>query len=71
MDEVTKEGIIKSLKQHRKQLLDIMKGFDTLDTGDSKTNRIVTKNIMFTMYEFIDSIVNTENDIYNFLKRRG
>jgi Zn-dependent oligopeptidase len=71
MEEVTKEGIVKSIQSHQKQLSDILEGLDKLDsTDDKRTNRIIVQNIMFTMYEFIDSIVNTENDIYSFLKRR-
>jgi Zn-dependent oligopeptidase len=71
MEEVTKEGIVKSIQSHQKQLSDILEGLDKLDsTDDKRTNKIIVQNIMFTMYEFIDSVVNTENDIYSFLKRR-
>ena len=71
MEEVTKEGVVKSLKLHQKQLSNILEGLEKLDsTDDKRTNRAIVQNIMFTMYEFIDSIVTTENDIYNYLKRR-
>jgi len=71
MEDITKEGITKSINSHQRQLAEILAGLEKLDgTNDNRTNRIIVQNIMFTMYEFIDSIVNTENDIYSFLKRR-
>ena len=71
-DETTKQDIIKALKKHRGKLTAIINGFEQLDeTDDRRLNRIVTQNIVFTLFEFIDTLINTNIDIHNFMKRRG
>jgi len=71
-EEFTKEKIIKALTKHIEQLDFLRANFKFLDTTDNQgVNRVTVNNITFTLFELIDSIVNTEADIYNFMKRRG
>ena len=73
MDEgITKQDIIKALKKHRRELTTIIGGFKQLDETDNRSlNRVVAQEIVFTLFEFIDTLVNTEIDIHNYMKRRG
>jgi len=70
--EESKQEIIKSLRNHRGELLDIINGLKQLDeTDDRRLNRILAQEIVITLFEFIDTLVNTEIDIHNYMKRRG
>ena len=70
--EESKQEIIKSLKKHRGELLNIINGLKQLDdTDDRRLNRILAQEIVITLFEFIDTLVNTEIDIHNYMKRRG
>lgn len=67
-----KRKIIKNLRKHRKQLQVMVKNLEALDTTDDlRLNRILVNAVTITLFEFIDEMVNTEADIYNFFKRRG
>jgi len=71
-EEITKQDIIKALKKHRRELTAIIDGFKQLDeTDDRRLNRIIAQKIVLTLFEFIDTLVNTEINIHNFMKRRG
>jgi len=70
--EESKQEIIKSLRKHRGELLNIINGLKQLDdTDDRRLNRILAQEIVITLFEFIDTLVNTEIDIHNYMKRRG
>jgi len=70
--EESKQEIIKSLRNHRGELLNIINGLKQLDeTDDRRLNRILAQEIVITLFEFIDTLVNTEIDIHNYMKRRG
>ena len=67
-----KQKILKSLETHKKQVVALVNGFEALDKSDDKLlNRLIVNNVAITLFELIDSLVNTEIDIYNYLHRRG
>jgi len=67
-----KQKIIKALRKHRREITNIIDGFVQLDeTDDRKFNRVLANEIVFTLFGFIDTLVNTEIDIHNFMKGRG
>ena len=71
-EEVSKQDIIKALKKHRREITTIIDGFKQLDETDNRRlNRIIAQGVVFTLFEFVDTLVNTEIDIHNFMKRRG
>ena len=71
-EEINKKEIIKALMKHRRELTSIIDGLKQLDeTDDRRFNRILAQGIVFTLFEFIDTLVNTEIDIHNFMKGRG
>ena len=71
-EEITKQDITKALKKHRRELTAVIEGFKHLDeTDDGRLNRILVQKIVLTLFNFIDTFVYTEIDIYNFMKRRG
>ena len=70
MDE--KREILEELEKHKKQVVALINSFEALDKSDDKLlNRLMVNNIAITLFELIDSLVNTEIDIYNYLHRRG
>ena len=71
-EEVNKQDLIKALKKHREEITSIIDGFEQLDeTDDRSFNRVLVQEIMFTLFEFIDTFVSTEINIHNYMKRRG
>jgi len=71
-EEISKQDIIKALEKHREDLATIIDGFKELDkTNDRSFNRVVAQEIVFTLFEFIDTFVSTEINIHNYMKRRG
>lgn len=71
-EEIFKKDIIKALRKNRRELTAIINGLTQLDEIDNRRlNRILTNKIVFTLFEFIDTLANTEIDIHNFMKRRG
>lgn len=72
MEEPAKKDIIKSLRKHRAELTAIINGLKNLDeTDDPRLNRILAQGIVLTLFELVDTLVNTEINIHNFMKRRG
>ena len=66
-----KDKILKSLKNHEKQVVAIVNGFEALDkTEDRRLNRLIVNNITMTLFELLDTLVNTEVDIYNYMQGR-
>lgn len=59
---MTKTKIIKNLRKNQKQIDEIISNFESLETSDSRVK------IVFTMFELIDSISNTEVEVYNYLR---
>ena len=71
-EEINKQDIIKALEKHREEITSIIDGFEHLDeTDDRSFNRVVVQEIIFTLFEFVDTFVSTEINIHNFMKRRG
>jgi len=71
-EEINKQDIIKALEKHREELTSIIDGFKQLDeTDDRSFNRVVVQEIIFTLFEFVDTFVSTEINIHNFMQRRG
>lgn len=67
-----KQEIMDELERHKKQVVALINGFEALDKSDDKLlNRLIVNNIAMTLFELIDSLVNTEIDIYNYMHRRG
>lgn len=70
MDE-KKEEILKALKKHKRSLTVIINRLEDLDkTDDLLLNRMLVHDLTFTMFELMDTLVNTEIDIYNYMKNR-
>lgn len=69
MDE--KKEIIQALHRNRQQLGRIVANLNALDSADGQEERDIVMRITYTMFELMDSIGNTEVDLYNYLKRRG
>lgn len=71
-EEITKQDIIKALRKNRRELTAIIDGLTQLDEiDDRRLNRILTQEIVLTLFEFIDTLASTEIDIHNFMYRRG
>uniref|UniRef100_A0A6M3LAG2 Uncharacterized protein n=1 Tax=viral metagenome TaxID=1070528 RepID=A0A6M3LAG2_9ZZZZ len=67
-----KQEILNSLEIHKKQVVSLINAFEALDKSDDKLlNRLIVNNIAITLFELIDTLVNTEIDTYNYLHRRG
>lgn len=66
----TKKQIVKSLGEVREDLEVIINNFGKLDSGDNRTDRLATNQITFTLFAVVDKLIDTEVNIYNFLKRR-
>lgn len=66
-----KDDIIEELQKHKKQVVSLILGFEALDkTEDKMLNRLLVNNIAITLFELIDTLVNTEIDIYNYMQDR-
>lgn len=70
--EITKEEILEALDKHIERLKFIKSNLTMLDAvPDNKFNRNCVRSVTFTLFELIDTLVNTEADIYNYFHKRG
>ncbi len=65
---MTKQEIQKALTENVERLNEIMTALDQLDCQDAKTVRLARNRVVITLFELVDSIGNTEVDIYNYLR---
>ncbi len=62
----SKKDIVHRLEEDKKRIQKIIIGFEGLDTDSREAKNI----IIFGLYELIDSITNTEIDVYNYFYGR-
>lgn len=65
----TKEEILDSLVRVRGNLDIVIANLSILGTGNSTQDRIATIRVTFSLFDVIDELVDTEANIYNFLRR--
>lgn len=66
-----KSEIIKNLEDLRGDIESMITGLTELDTtDDTTTNRKLVNTVTFALFHLVDSLVNTEADIYNYFHRR-
>lgn len=71
-EEPTKQDILKALRKHRRQLTAVINSLGQLDEIDNRgLNRVLTNQVIFGLFTFIDGFTDTEIDIHNFMYRRG
>lgn len=63
-----KQHIIDECNKNINDINVIINNLDTVDNSEARVSRLSRNKIVFTLFELMDRMSNTEIDIYNYLK---